>query len=234
MRLVRLCSDTLSDHFTGEGSATLSQVKTATKQSKKSAVNRRARQDKTPKPNNQESVVLRCPIYKPVYKFNRVIESSDYNISCDGINSSLGAIIFSLDALPSYTDFTNLFDMYRIGRISIQYNPEYTELTDAALVSNAVNVFFNSVIDLNDPSTPTTVDEILQYQQLSSTRITKQHKRSWCPTILMGGLTPCSCFLPTVNPSEQHLCFKYAIPPTGVAMVFRARIKYELEFANVH
>lgn len=234
MRLVRLCSDALSDHFTGEGSATLSQVKTATKKNNKSAVNRRARQDKTPRPNNQGSVALRCPIYRPVYKFNRVIESSDYDINCDGINPSLGAIIFKLNQLPNYSDFTNLFDMYRIARINVCYNPEYTELTDAAFVSNGVNVFFNSAIDLNDASPPSTVDQILQYQQLSSTSITKQHKRSWCPTMLMGGLTPCSCFLPTVNPNETHYCFKYAIPPTGIVMVFRARIKFELEFANVN
>ena len=216
----------------GRGSAPLCQVQQATKSHRKSAVNRRARQDKTPV-NSQTDIAMRCPVYRPVYKFTRVLDHG-YDIITNGIVASLGAFDFRLDTLPSYTDFTNLFDMYRITKIEVHYNPEYTELTDAALVSNAVNVYFNTAIDLADVSAPTTVDDILQYQQLVSTPITKAHSRSWRPTILMGGSIPCSCWVPTSNPSERHYALKYGIPATGVAMTFRCRIRFHLEFANVN
>jgi len=176
---------------------------------------------------------MKCPVYRPVYKFSRFVEAR-YDISTNGIAAELGAFTFSLDALPSYTDFTNLFDMYRITRIEVCFQPEYTELTDAALVSNAVNCYFNTAIDLVDASPPVNVDDLLQYQQLESTSITKQHVRKWNPTILMGGNIPCSCWLPTSNPSESHYALKYAIPPTGVAMTFRSRVRVHLEFANVN
>lgn len=176
---------------------------------------------------------MRCPVYRPVYKFSRTINER-YDFSTDGINPTLVAFVFTLDQLPDYTDFTRLFDMYKIQKIEIQWNPEYTELTDAALVSNAVNVYVNSVVDLTDASAPSSVDELLQSQQLQQTSVTKVHSRKWQPTFLMGGLVPCSCWLPTSSPSERHYCVKVAVPPTGVAMTFRSRAKFSLEFANVN
>lgn len=176
---------------------------------------------------------MRSPVYRPVYKFSRTINDR-YNFSTDGINPTLVAFVFTLDQLPDYTDFTRLFDMYKIQKIEIQWNPEYTELTDAALVSNAVNVYVNSVVDLTDASSPSSVDELLQSQQLQQTSVTKVHSRKWQPTFLMGGLVPCSCWLPTSSPGSRHYCVKVAVPPTGVAMTFRSRAKFSLEFANVN
>jgi hypothetical protein len=175
---------------------------------------------------------MTCPVYRPIYKFNRTIEEL-YDITTDGVNPALGGFFFSLDILPDYTDFTNLFDLYRIAKIEIEWLPEYTELTDAALISNAVNVRLNTVIDLSNSTAPATVGEILQFQQLKSTSITKPHARSWMPTFLMGGLTPCRCWLPSASPSQAHLGIKYALTPTGVAMVFRSRVKLYIECANV-
>ena len=177
--------------------------------------------------------VMKCPVYRPVYKFSRVVEGV-FDISTDGINPSLLAYVFRLDTLPDYTDFTRLFDMYRITKVEIDWVPEYTELTDAALVSNAVNVRFNSTVDLTDASAPASVDEILQYQQLLSSGITKPHKRVWQPTFLMGGYVPCSCWLPTSAPSERHYGLKVAIAPTGVAMTFRSRCRLCVECSNVN
>jgi len=177
--------------------------------------------------------VMTCPVYRPVYKFTRVVEER-FDINTDGINPSLSAFVFTLDSLPAYTDFTRLFDMYRIKKIEIDWVPEYTELTDAALISNAANVRFNSTIDLTDASAPASVDEVLQYQQLLSSGITKPHKRVWNPTFLMSGIIPCSCWLPTSAPSERHYGLKVAIPPTGVAMTFRSRCRLFVECSNVN
>jgi len=206
---------------------------TTTKQSNKRAVSRRASQIKSP--NNQNSnQIMKCPVFRPVYKFNRISEDTIFNVVTDGINPYLSAFTFSLSQLPNYSDFTNLFDMYRITKISIDWVPEYTELTDAALVSNAVNVRFNSAIDLTDQLAPGSVNEVLQFQQLKSSGITQTHSRSWIPSFLMGGLVPCTCWLPTTSPAERHYGLKIGIPATGVAMTFRARVRLNVECANVN
>lgn len=191
------------------------------------------RRGKNPRADTQKSDSMVCPVYKPVHQFFRVVDER-FDISTDGINPSLGVLIFTLDQLPDYTDFTRLFDLYKITRLEIEFQPEYTELTDAALVSNAVNVYFNSVVDLTDSSAPASIDELLQSQQLKQTGITKVHKRSWEPTMLMSDLVPCKCWLPTSNASVRHYALKFAIPPTGVAMTFRSRARYYISCANVN
>lgn len=209
--------------------------KLTTQSKSKRAVNRRASQNKNS--GNQLSgslTAMTCPVFRPIHKFSRTVEEL-YDVSTDGVNPTLAGFNFSLDVLPDYTDFTNLFDMFRITKVEIEWLPEYTELTDAALISNAVNIRFNSAIDLTNSTAPSTVNEILQFEQLKSTSITKPHSRSWQPTFLMSGLVPCKCWLPCAGASSQaHLGIKVAIPPSGVAMVFRSKVKLHIECANVN
>jgi hypothetical protein len=176
---------------------------------------------------------MNTPVYRPVYKFSRTIEGV-FNVLNDGINPTLAAFLFRLSDLPNSTDFTNLFDMYRLTKIQVEWTPEYTELTDAAPISNAINVHMYSAVDISDANAPISVNEVLQYQNVKSTGITQVHKNAWVPTLLMGGLVPCACFLPTTNPSERHYAIKVGIPPCGVAMTFRSRVKIFVECANVN
>ena len=75
----------------------------------------------------------------PSHDMLRVVEGM-YDIMADGINPSLGVFNFSLNDLPGYTDFTALFDQYKIDRIEIEWCPEYTELTDA-ITNTSINLF---------------------------------------------------------------------------------------------
>jgi len=206
-------------------------VETTARSNNKRGASRRVSQNKSS--GQQQTFSMNTPVYRPIHKFTRTIESL-YDITTDGINPTLNGLVFRLSDLPSFTDFTNLFDMFRIARIDIDWVPEYTELTDAALVSNAVNVRFNSVVDLVDNAAPISVNDLLQFESLKATSITKPHSRSWKPTFLMGGSVPCSCFLPTSSSGERHYAIKVAIPPTGVAMTFRSRVKLHVECANVN
>lgn len=176
---------------------------------------------------------MSCPVYRPTYKFHRVVEAV-CDVFTDGTNPSLQGFNFSLSQLPDYTEFTNLFDLYRINKIEVEWNPEYTTLSDASPLSTALNVRFNSAIDLSNSLAPSTVGEVLQYQQLQSTGITKVHKRAWRPTVMMGDLTPCYCWIRTSDPNESHFGIKIAIEPSGTAMEFQSRVRMELEFANVN
>lgn len=181
---------------------------------------RRVSQNKSPL--NQFST----PSQGPAIKFERTIEGI-FDIVCDGINPSVGSINFSLNDLPSSTEFTSLFDQYRIDRVEIEWYPEYTELTDAALVSNAVNVQVNTAIDPVGFA-PSAVADVLQYKTLVSTGITKQHRRMLKPQYLIDGVLPISAFVSTSSPSLNWYGVVYGVAPTGVAMTFRSRAKYYL------
>ncbi len=163
-------------------------------------------------------------------KFTRTVEAA-FDITTTGLVANYGVFNFSLNDLPNYTEFTALFDLYKIERIEIEWTPEYTELTDAAPVSNAVNVYFNTAIDPAG-NTPASVDDVLQYRTLHSTGITKSHKRDFVPAYLMDGIVPVSAYISCASPSTNLYGIVYGIPATGVAMVFRSRVKYHLSMAQ--
>lgn len=176
---------------------------------------------------------MRTPVYRPIFKYTRQILNL-YDVVNDGINPSFYAFAFTLGNLPNSSDFANLYDLFRITKVEIDWVPEYTELTDAALVSNAVNVRFSTAVDISDNSAPTSVDQLMQYQNVKSTGITKPHSRVFEPAVLMSGQIPCSCMVPTSFGATQFLGIKVAVPPCGVAMTFRSRVKVHLECANVN
>jgi len=180
----------------------------------------------------QSQSLMKQPRYYPIVTFSRTVTSL-YDINCTGIAPSLGVIAFALDQLPAYTEFSNLFQSYRLMRVKLTWRPEYTELTDAALVSNAVNVTFNTAIDQTLGTSPATVDDVLQYQNCMSTGITKTHTRTFKPAIIMNnGMVCTDCFLSVSNPNELHYGIQYAIPPTGVAMVFRSTMVMKFQCAG--
>ena len=160
------------------------------------------------------SAIMTQPRLKPVVKFTRKVES-----------------YFTFDMLPGYTDFTNLFQSYRITKVKVEWKPEYTELTDAALVSNAVNVNFNTAINTSSAASPASVSDVTQYESCKSTGITKQHSRTLTPAILMN-VMPCTCYITCDSPSEKHYAIWYGIPPTGVAMTFRSVATFTFECAG--
>lgn len=195
-----------------------------TKGQNKRAANRRVSQNKSP------IIKISAPIQATPLKFERTVEGA-YDIVCDGINPSLGTFNFSLNDLPSYTEFTTLFDLYKIERIEIEWYPEYTVLSDGGVTSPAVNVQLNTAIDPVG-NMPAAVTDVLQYRTLHATGISKKHKRDFVPAYLFDGISPVSCYLSTTSPSSNFWGIVYGVSPTGTAMTLRSRAKFHLSLAQ--
>lgn len=74
------------------------------------------------------------------------------------------AYAFSLDEVPGYTDFTNMFDQYQITGIAYRFviNKNDSEgITTAANKGSFVRIMH--VVDHNDTSTPTSFAELQQF-----------------------------------------------------------------------
>jgi len=176
--------------------------------------------------NSVSGTSMQTPNLGPTICLTRRIEDI-FNIICDGINPSVGSINFSLNDLPSFAEFTGLFQLYRIDEVEVRWRPEYTELTDAALVSNAVNVTLNTAISVIGAS-PASVSDVLQNSNCSTTSITKEHSVRFRPALLMDGSSPCYCFVSTASPSLNWYGIQYGVAPTGVAMTLRSTAVYKL------
>ena len=86
------------------------------------------------------------------------------------IQYGAGAVYFTLDAVPNSTEFTLLFDEYRIESVVIKFTPFWTQsLTAAAAVGTAgqTTVLWHDIFDEDDAGIPTATDaginEMRQY-----------------------------------------------------------------------
>lgn len=186
---------------------------------------RRVSRNKSP-----QITTIVSPIQAKPLKVMRTVEDA-YNIICDGINPSVGSFNFSLNDLPSYTEFTGLFDLYRIDEIEIEWYPEYTVLSDGGVTSPAVNVQLNTAIDPAG-NTPILVTDVLQYRSLQATGISKPHKRRFVPSYLLDGISPAKCYISCTSPSSNLWGIVYGVSPTGTPMTFRSRARFFLSLAQ--
>lgn len=111
--------------------------------------------------------------------------------------------------------------------MEVEWYPEYTQLVDSGLTSNAVNQQLNTAIDPVGFSVAAVAD-VLQYKTMVATGVTKCHRRTLKPMYLIDGVLPINTFVSTSSSSLNWYGIVYGIAPTGVAMTFRSRAKYYL------
>lgn len=107
-----------------------------------------------------------------VYTFNR---SYQVTVSTGTVPSGI-SYYFTLDSLPDYTDFTNLFDQYKIIQAKCIYTPNSD--SDTLTVPNVIY----TCIDHDDDVAPSLPD-ILQYQTMQTNEVTDTFVRVVNPCI---------------------------------------------------
>lgn len=75
-----------------------------------------------------------------------------------------GAFTFTLQDLPAYTEFTNLYDQFRILGVRLQMKLNVSPDAQTASTSNYPVLYY--VRDYDDNTAPTTTSEINQYANL--------------------------------------------------------------------
>jgi len=83
-----------------------------------------------------------------------------------------GTFIFRLDDLPNVTEFTNLFQEYKINAVKLRFVPSYNDSTSGAVAANRLPIF-HMVKDDDDIAPPTTVDQLYQYDSYQMRRTDK-------------------------------------------------------------
>jgi len=80
--------------------------------------------------------------------------------------STFGSYAFSLSTVSAYSEFVNLFDQYRICAVRLQFFPRVSEVTGQGLANQ---VPFHYAVDYTDVTPPSSVGDVLQYNN-SKTR----------------------------------------------------------------
>lgn len=151
--------------------------------------------------------------------FKRFVDRGTIN-AATGTSTTFGALDFSLDQVPGYTEFQNLYDTFKLNRVKIMFLP----LSNVSLTSDAdAEVFRNTefnnrlftTIDFNDATAPTTVNELREYGTAKMSPMTRIHKRYFKPRYqdtVSGGSSQRSDWLSTDNSADvKYYGIKYAL-----------------------
>lgn len=131
---------------------------------------------------------------------------------------------YRLSDCPNYTEWTALYDQYKISAVKTTFTPRFTETSQA----NQCNVHMWSVIDRTDATNLTSAGVANEYTTCVQKPITKYHSRYFKPAcqILMNttqgsepadwiGLPKISQWLPTSAPDIKHYALKTFAIATG-------------------
>lgn len=110
---------------------------------------------------------LRQPIH--YFKRSYYVAGAIANAASGGYGFS-----FSLSAVPNASEFTSLYDQYKLIAAKVKLIPRGNS-SDIGVQNNLGNVF--SVIDRDDGNAPTTLNQILQYQNVKQTPNNRMHTR---------------------------------------------------------
>lgn len=113
------------------------------------------------------------------YRFKRTLYVDNY-ITCSNTSDVAFSFIPNLAQLPSSTDFTAMFDQYKISGVAIKIIPRFNVL--AATANGSSQILTCVDYDANGPST---LSAIQQYQSMKLTRGTSIHRRYIKPAILV-------------------------------------------------
>lgn len=156
----------------------------------------------------------------------------------------MGSTQFELADLPNYTEYTALYDSYRIYRVDMHFMP-----IGAGVITNQTSTSFSAfpifglVKDYDDAAVPSSFDAMAQYENYQELRLTKQYKITIYPqasgTIFNGNTSPAGYgnlprqdWIDCAYPAVPYYGIKWGytnfsgIPTIG----WRVRFTYYVEF----
>jgi len=95
-----------------------------------------------------------------------------------------GSMVFKLSDLSNVSEFTTLYDSYKIGKIVVRFIPQQNVQPMVSPLVTAVPKLF-TVIDHDDAVTPVNINELREYETLKVARGLKEHKRIFRPAVAM-------------------------------------------------
>jgi len=147
------------------------------------------------------------------------------------------AYTFTLTNLPGYTEFTALFDQYRLLKVMMQFIPATNVLTASATpLAHPVAV---TAIDYDDGNTPTTTDELREFETCKIVQPFKVHYVNVIPRIAAavysGAFTSFSntkMWIDSASPTVQHYGVKFIADASTAVQIWHVECCYYVACRN--
>lgn len=183
------------------------------------------------------------PVQNTLYRYKRTV-FVERAFNSDPLANQFYSSAFTLASVPNHTDFTNLYDQYKIEKIRWTLMPRQTVTTGVG-VSQVASAPVFSVLDFDDANVPTSIGQLMQYQNLKTTRGLSNHTRVLVPCVQVQtqnaggaaafGMIKRRPWLDCADDTVQHNAIKLAFqaPTGGVSISYDLKVEYTLCFKNV-
>lgn len=172
-----------------------------------------------------------------IYAFKRTVVPTSFTAAGDGVTATTKAYSHSLSDLPNYTEFTSLFDQYKITGIKVKCYPR----TDEVVTAGSSSSFLYYAIDYDDANAPGATD-LQQYQNCKTVRGDRPFYFYFVPRVA-NAVYSGSAFTSYGNTRQwidaassgvPHYGWKLYWNPTSFATGYDMVWTYYVKFRNVH
>lgn len=180
-------------------------------------------------PSQMVRTITRVPLkrrkgnpYAQLHNFKRTFDVGASTMVTDPLNPTFFAFNFSMNDMPGYTELTALFDFYKLKGVRVRALPYLQDMSNSVSSLNNVRnppIFY--AIDRSDSTAPSTVAEVLEYQDHKISSVWKgfdvyirSPKFADATSAVRGG------WVATSNATLNWFGLKVAIPATGVSTQF--------------
>lgn len=192
--------------------------------------------------------------YQKVYFFKRHANDDPLLATTDSTDL-VYSYNFTLDSIPNYSEWTALFDMYKINRVVVEIMPA-VNVDNANVNTGSLTTYstFNNLriftcVDYNSFQ-GTTIDSIREYSNCKVTRYTRGQKRHFRPMATIAGSSGTTAgmqftqlgnpWIQCTNASVPHYSLAVGIDtslldPTIIApndILARVEVTYYVSFKN--
>lgn len=188
-------------------------------------------------------------VRQPVQYFKRSIYLSGNKLSSTA-NDVFFAESFTLSQVAGSSDFTSLYDQYRINGVKYMLIPrgntaEITAASGASAVYQGQSTGVFSIIDYDDNTAPTSISQLMEYQNVKMTRAHQMHSRYIKPRLNLQGITNIGTgatgqimntrgWLDCTNTNVPHFGLKFALQQSvNYNLTYDVKIDFYLAFKNV-
>ena len=181
-----------------------------------------------------------APMYKNLSTNVRLIKrnADQGDLVCVLNANNYGAFLFKLSNAPNSSEFTALFDQYKINAIQCTFYPQQTEVTlsnTPATTVRAARMF--TAIDYNDGDPPTSLDYLRQYDNVEVHNAVEPFS-VYIPNPKFADATGAlrTGYISTASPSIVHYGLKWALeelnPGSAGTYTYKVETVYYFSFKN--
>jgi len=170
------------------------------------------------RPVQQSTAMIRQVPEHKTHSFKRTY-SSVYQVTDTLVNRS---VAFTLNSLPTYAEFTALFDTYRITRIDVNFIFDQNSGNVAASAGHAAS-FIPNLLMVNDFDDATALGAITDYEQYESfkiSRLDRSLRTTFVPKLAVGAYggavftnyaRATGIWLDSASPAIEHYGIKFGV-----------------------